>query len=837
MRVLFSWLKEFAPVAASATEVAQALIRLGFEVEGVERLGEGVRGPLVVGTVAHIEELTEFKKPIRFCQVDVGAAHGGVRGIVCGARNFAEGDRVVVALPGSELPGGFTITARETYGRVSDGMICSERELGLSDEHSGILVLDPDCEVGADASAVLGLGDAVLDVSVNPDRGYAMSVRGLAREVASAFSVAFVDPADDLPALPEPTAGSVPRPIAVDSPACSIFVLRTLHDVDAGAPTPRWLSQRLRAAGVRPVSLIVDVTNYVMLELGQPLHAFDAERVAGAVVVRRARPGEALELLDHTTRELTEDDVVIADDSGALSLAGIMGGVQSEISSATTSVLIEAAHFDHRVIAASCRRHRLSTDASRRFERGVDPRLAPVAAHRAASLLVALAGAHSAGLQAVEFEQPAIHVSTTAQAISALIGLPVDTDACARLLRAVGCDVDANDDALVVTPPTWRPDLRLGCDLAEEVARLIGYDQIPALKPSPTDHSGLRASQRARRNRDNSLVGFGWTQVMLTPFTSKDAVAALGCAETDERMDLVPLLNPMSDEEPFLRSTLIPSLAAAVRRNRSRGFDSVAVFEASAAHRNGSRAATAAFPAASAPPTPEQFAQMLAAAPVEQRWVAGIACGAWREASWDGPRQAWQWQHAVRAACAVLEAYGLNPHVSAGERAGWHPGRCAALTVDGPDGTVVGWAGEMHPRTLERLDLPPRTVAFEVRVDALEARMDSAMPPAFSRTVATSPVVKEDVALVVGADVPSAALAQALREGCGSLLESVHLFDEYTGEQVGQGRKSLAFSLRFRHPERSLTDDEVAAARTAGVEVAAARHGAKLRAAATDSAR
>ena len=829
MRVLLSWLREFAPVSAGAAEIADALIGLGFEVEGVELLGEGVRGPLVVGSVTHIEELTEFKKPIRFCQVDVGAAHGGIRGIVCGARNFADGDRVVVALPGSELPGGFKISARATYGRVSDGMICSERELGLSDEHSGIMVLAADAEVGVDASSILGLGDAVLDVSVNPDRGYAMSVRGLARELASAFGVAFTDPAEHLPALPEPTAGLAPRHIAVDSPSCTIFVLRTLHGLDACAATPRWLSQRLRAAGVRPVSLIVDVTNYVMLELGQPLHAFDAERVKGAVVVRQARPGESLELLDHTTRALDEADLVIADDSGALSLAGIMGGVDSEISDATTSVLIEAAHFSHEVIAASCRRHRLSTDASRRFERGVDPRLAPVAAHRAASLLVALAGAQSAGLQATEFEQPAVSIATTAQAIGALTGLAVDVGTCAESLRAVGCAVEVNGEALRVEPPSWRPDLRLACDLAEEVARLIGYGQIPAVRPSPSDHTGLRASQRARRNRDNTVAGLGWTQVMLTPFTSRDAVAALGCADADERMDLVPLLNPMSEEEPFLRTTLIPSLAAAVRRNRSRGFDSVAVFEASAVHRNGGRVASAVSPTPGTAPTPEQFTQMLAAAPVEERWIAGVACGAWHEAGWDGPRQAWQWQHAVQAATAVLASYGLTAHVSAGERAGWHPGRCAALSVDGPHGAVVGWAGEMHPRALERMDLPPRSIAFEVRVDALEARMDSASPPAFGRTLPTSAVVKEDVALVVARDIPSEALAQALRDGCGALLESVQLFDEYTGEQVGHGRKSLAFALRFRHPERSLTDDEVAAARTAGVELAASRLGAKLR--------
>ena len=364
MRVSLSWLREFAPVDASAHDIAQALIRLGFEVEGIDIVGEGVSGPLVIGRVVSIEELTEFKKPIRFCQVEVGAEHGGVRGIVCGARNFAEGDTVVVALPGSMLPGGFAIAARETYGRTSDGMICSERELGLSDAHAGILILDGSLAPGADAATLLGLGDTVLDVSVNPDRGYAMSVRGLAREVAAAFDVPFVDPADQLEDLSTPAAGAQPRDVRRATPACSLFVLRTLRDVNAKAATPLWMRSRLQAAGMRSVSVVVDITNYVMLELGQPLHAFDADRVNGTVTVRNADEGESLELIDHTRRVLSSDDVVIADDSGVLSLAGIMGGACSEISDETTNVLIEAAHFDADAIAASCRRHRVSTDAS-----------------------------------------------------------------------------------------------------------------------------------------------------------------------------------------------------------------------------------------------------------------------------------------------------------------------------------------------------------------------------------------------------------------------------------------------------------------------------------------
>lgn len=829
MRVPLSWLREFADVDADADSIADALIRLGFEVEGIEHVGAGLNGPLVTGKVQSIEELAEFKKPIRFCQVDVGETHGGVRGIVCGARNFAEGDVVVVALPGSTLPGGFAISARETYGRTSDGMICSERELGLSQEHSGIMVLPPETDIGAPAAEVLGLGDVILDVSVNPDRGYAMSVRGLAREVAAAFNVTFTDPAEFLPDLPPASADARPRCATITSDACSLFVLHSLHGINPAAATPRWMSSRLSAAGMRPVSLIVDVTNYVMLELGQPLHAFDAARVSGPVQVRYALSSEQLELIDHTTRHLAADDIVIADDAGVLSLAGIMGGVGSEISESTTAVLLEGAHFDSDSIAASCRRHRLSTDASRRFERGVDPTLAPVAVHRAASLLVELASAVSSGFQAVEVGRTIHVIETTVDWIQDLLGMSVTTDACVTALRSVGCNVDVVDTALRVLPPSWRPDLIAACDLAEEVARVVGYDAIPALVPSPTDNTGLTQAQRARRVRDNRLAGLGWTQVMLSPFTSEAAVVALGCEAHDPRRALVSLVNPLSDQEPFLRSTLIPGLIDSINRNRSRGFDAVALFEASAVHRELPARSPAPRLGLNEPPTADAFALALASLPTEYAAVAGVAAGAWREASWDGPATPWQWQHALEAARSVVESYGETAHVRAGQGAGWHPGRCAELRLGTADGVLLGWAGELHPRVIEAFGLPARAVAFEVLVDALESAQLTATVRGFGAALATSPVVKEDIAVVVAESVSAAAVADALRAGCGELLESLMLFDIYAGEQVGKGRKSLAFALKFRHPERSLTDDEVAHIRAAGLAAVFDRCGGVLR--------
>jgi phenylalanyl-tRNA synthetase beta chain len=376
MKLPISWLNEFVqlPEGTTGREVAASLLKVGFEVESVEMIGD-VRGPLVVGQVQQIEELTDFKKPIRYCQVNIGSK---VNGIICGARNFVEGDLVVVALPGTTLPGDFTITARETYGKTSNGMICSAREIGLGDEHDGIIVLPAgSAKSGDDAFPILGLGDEVLDISVTPDRGYALSIRGLAREYAIATGLPFSDPGFDLPQLPE-ASGDAVTAASDDRSACDLLVLHTLSNFNPAAATPDFIKTRLAAVGVRSISLAVDVTNYVMFEVGQPLHAFDADKVKGTIRARRATKGEQLETLDHTKRDLSIEDLVIADDKGALSVAGVMGGAQSEISDGTTRIVIEAAHFDSATIAKSSRRHKLSSEASRRFERGVDRMLAPL---------------------------------------------------------------------------------------------------------------------------------------------------------------------------------------------------------------------------------------------------------------------------------------------------------------------------------------------------------------------------------------------------------------------------------------------------------------------------
>ncbi|MFE1784737.1 phenylalanine--tRNA ligase subunit beta, partial [Streptomyces sp. NPDC059506] len=492
MRVPLSWLREYVDLPAGETgrEVQAKLVAAGLEVETVEQVGAGLKGPLVVGQVLTIEELTGFKKPIRFCTVDVGGANGTgePQEIVCGARNFAVGDKVVVVLPGGVLPGGFEISARKTYGRNSHGMICSARELGMGDDHDGIIVLPPEYEPGTDAIELLELVDEVLDIAVTPDRGYCLSMRGIAREAATVYGLPLRDPA--LLDVPRPNAHGYPVQVS-DPVGCSRFTARTVTGIDPEAASPIWLQRRLQKAGMRPVSLAVDVTNYVMLEIGQPLHAYDRSRVSGTIGVRRAAAGERLTTLDGVERVLDPEDLVITDGTGPIGLAGVMGGANTEIADqgeeggGTREVVIEAAHFDAVSIARTARRHKLSSEASRRFERGVDPEAASAAAQRTVDLLVLLAGGSAeAGVTEVAAESAPRTVTMAADHPDRVAGTVYGREKVVRRLQEVGCDVRGTDE-LVVTVPSWRPDLTDPNDLAEEVVRLEGYEKLPSTLPKP----------------------------------------------------------------------------------------------------------------------------------------------------------------------------------------------------------------------------------------------------------------------------------------------------------------------------------------------------------------
>ncbi|MET0741561.1 MAG: phenylalanine--tRNA ligase subunit beta, partial [Candidatus Nanopelagicales bacterium] len=525
MRVPLRWLREYVdlPSDLKPRELQARLIAAGLEVETVTAYD--VVGPLVVGRVLSFEDEPQKNgKAIRWCRVDVGPEHGdsaGARGIVCGASNFAVDDLVVVALPGAVLPGGFAITARKTYGHVSDGMICSLRELGLGEDHTGILVLtarDADAAVpGDDAGPVLGLPDAVLEISVKPDRSYCLSMRGVAREASIAYATALRDPADHDVVPPGP--GDEPHPVEIADPTgADRIVLRRLVGFDPQAESPLWLRARLHLAGMRPVSLAVDVTNYVMHELGQPLHAFDGTLLRGPIVVRRARAGEQLETLDHVRRTLDPEDLLITDDRGPIALAGTMGGLETEISDTSTVIVLEAAHFLPVPIARESRRHKLSSEAARRFERGVDPTLGPVASSRAASLLAEYGGARLVGTAEVDLRGPVAPIEMHADYPSRVAGVEYNAADVVLRLEQVGCSVTTEPGLLSVQPPPWRPDLRDPADLAEEVLRLQGYDSIPSLLPHVLPGRGFSARQRHFLTTTRALAEQGFVEVKAYPF-------------------------------------------------------------------------------------------------------------------------------------------------------------------------------------------------------------------------------------------------------------------------------------------------------------------------------
>jgi phenylalanyl-tRNA synthetase beta chain len=856
VRVPLPWLREYAPGlpdGVPATQVATDLVRVGLEEEAVH--GGGVTGPVVVGRVLEFaDEPQKNGKTIRWCQVDVGEQNvggadldgGGIpRGIVCGARNFEVGDAVVVALPGAVLPGGFGITARKTYGHVSDGMICSARELGLGDDHAGIIRLAElgygDAIPGDDAIALLGLDEEVVEVNVTPDRGYALSVRGVAREYALSTGTEFRDPVSPAALeVPAPTADGFEVRIADDAPirgtrGADRFVARVVRGVDPNAPTPRFMARRLEQAGMRPISLAVDVTNYVMLALGQPLHAYDLAKLTAPIVVRRARPGERHTTLDGVDRALDPEDLLISDGPDAahvLGIGGVMGGASSEVSETTRDVLVEAAHFDPVTVARSSRRHKLSTEASRRFERGVDTDLQDRAAEYAVRLLVEHGGGTPGPVTDADERLPREPVAMSWTLPERIVGVPYTRDQIRETLVSIGCrfldDGTAGDDAADVATievPSWRPDLQAGIDLVEEVARLRGYDQIPSVLPVAPPGRGLTHAQRVRRSVARALAEHGLVEVLSYPFVSPESHDRLALPPDDPRRTAMRLANPLSDEAPLLRTSLLSTIVETLRRNVSRGATDVGLFEIGLVTRPGAGPAPVApQPGAATKPDDATLAALYGVVPPQPRRLAIVLAGHREPPGWYGPGRLADWSDALEAALLVARTVGIEPAVTADTgHAPWHPGRCARLEIDG---ALFGHAGELHPKVAAELGLPERTVAAEVDLDVLTAAsggIRQAVP------VSTYPLAKEDVALVVDAAVPAGEVRAALVEGAGELLEDVRLFDVYTGPQVGESRKSLAFALRFRAPDRTLTARETAAARDAAVSAAAERTGAVLR--------
>ena len=846
MRIPLDWLREYVAVPAAATglDIAAALVKVGLEEEGLHT--SGVTGPLVVGRVlTRVPEPQKNGKTINWCTVDVGAANGTgePQEIVCGAHNFEVGDLVVVILPGGSIStpqGQLVVSARKTYGHISAGMITSERELGIGDDHDGIIVLEryfadrPDLLAtltpGQDAISLLGLDRETVEVNVTPDRGYCFSIRGVAREYSHATGATFTDPVLALRAVaPAANADGYPVEIHDEAPirgrlGCSRYVARVVRGIDVTAPTPTWMAARLTEAGMRPISLPVDVTNYVMLGLGQPLHAFDLATLNGPIVVRRARVGERMRTLDDVQRTLRPSDLLITDSDGArpLAIAGVMGGAETEITDSTTDVLIEAAHFDPVSIARSARHHKLPSEASRRFERGVDPELASAAAQLALDLLVEYGGGVlDSGVTDVGDPPTPKVIDLDLRLPSALIGVDYPPERVVDVLTEIGCHVAREGELAAVTPPSWRPDLHTQPDLAEEVARIDGYDRIPSVIPAPPVGSGLTHGQRVRRLVANLLAAQGYSEVWNAPFVGDDRHQGLGYDLAAARARTVRIANPLSDEAPLMRISVLSTLLDSLRRNISRGFKDVALFELGLVLALESEQTTAPTEEVGVRPSDEVLARIIAAVPPQPRHLGFVLAGDRDRAGVWGTGRAADVNDALETVFAVTTALGLAATAVADNAMPFHPGRCAR--IDLADGTAVGHVGELHPKVVTALGLPARTIAGELDVDALIAASGA---PARAVTLSNFPVAMSDIALVVDEDVRAAAVEAAVRSGAGEWLESLTLFDIYRGAQAGEGKKSLAYRLAFRAPDKTLTTEEVSGLRDRAVAAAATAVGA-----------
>lgn len=881
--VPLSWLRDHVEIPASVTvpQLAAALVKVGLEEETIHPAR--VTGPLVVGKVLTREPKEQSNgKVINYCRVDVGQYNDEPgtgkepsdlpsRGIICGAHNFDVGDLVVVSLPGAVLPGPFEISARKTYGHISDGMICSERELGLGEDHNGILVLTDKFDAdqipapGSDVIPLLGLGEEVLEINVTPDRGYCFSMRGVAREYSHSTGATLTDPGlpDGLD-LPEHSDSALSvevedkRPIRAHV-GCDRFVTRIVRGVDTHAQTPKWMVERLEMAGMRSISLPVDVTNYIMLDLGQPMHAYDLGSVAAPIVVRRAEKGEHLVTLDGEDRALNDEDLLITDSpqgqhgSRIIGLAGVMGGLDSEITEGTTDLVLEAAHFDSISIARTSRRHFLASEASKRFERGSDPAIPPVAIARACALLEEYGGGqadpHVFEVNTVPEARPIdMKVSETQR----LTGLELPPARIRELLETIGCQVHGEDSEAQwqVTPPSWRPDLTGPADLVEEVARLHGYDEIPSILPQAPAGQGLTTAQKTRRDVARVLANAGLTEVESYPFMSTAAHDRQQLAADDPNRQAVRLRNPLADDAPLLRTRILDTLLDVAGRNMSRGMNHIAVFEIAKVVRPAGTVPSD-LPSAEQRPSAEVEAQLQAGVPSQPWHVGAILCGnATGNGVFEQPR-VYDWADAIDLVWRVAQSLGVKVETARGwlpestpvhkgppmpqassdphAVAPWHPGRMAQVFVrNGKTLTVVARAGELHPRVCEAFGLPKRSCALELDVDALVAHM--AEEPIQVSGVSTFPVAKEDFALVVANDIPVARVAQVIRQAAGALAEEVSLFDIYEGDQVPDGHRSLAFTVKLRADDRTLSADEVTRTRNDIISRTGKTLGAQLRA-------
>ena len=786
MRVPLSWLNEYVDPGLAPEALADLLTVGGLAVEGIHRPTAGTRG-VVITEVLDAAKIEGSDKLHLVHVTDGSETHE----IVCGASNYGPGDRVAAALPGAVLTGSFEIGRKKLFGHTSNGMLASARELGVGDDHAGIWILDQDAPVGEDLTDWLGLDDTVLELEITPDRGYALSILGIARDIAALTGAEL-----RLPEVPEFTGGSdTGVPVLIeDASLCSRFDARRIEGV-VQRRSPAHVQRRLVAAGMRPISAIVDATNLSMLETGHPAHAYDLQLLAGPrIEVRTAHAGETFTTLDGVERSCTDDDLVIADEEGLVGFAGAMGGERTEVSDATTTVLLEVASFNPARVLRTARRHQLLTEASKRFEKTVPAATVPFGAARCAQLITELAGGRvvarddSGGDPA-----PPERIVLRPERARSLLGVDVSDDEQVALLAKIDCEADRDGDGFKVQPPPWRPDLRIEEDLYEEIARLYGYDRIAESVPSSGQVGGRSPRDEAVRAVRRAVATSGWSEALLLPFFAEGDVDALHLAAGDRRRDLITLVNPLSKEESALRTTLLPGLLRALRRNVNRQITDVAMFEVGRVFLP---------PTDDDPGAPGGPADV--ALPAEPLMLALAASGNFEPARHDHQARAVDVYDLLGVVEVIRATVGLPAvEVVPTDEQPYHPGRAARLRLDGRD---VGVVGELHPRVIAALELPERTVAGELRLDHLTA---GGLQPARPQAQSALPGARFDVAVIVAADMPASRVEAVVHGAAGERVTSCVLFDVFSGSQVGEGRKSLAYALQLDDPERQLTDADV----------------------------
>ncbi len=794
MRISLRWLAEYVDLP-DPEELARRLTEVGLEVEAVERVGqelEEVVAARIAGAAPHPQADT-----LSVTRVDAGG--GETVQVVCGARNWQVGDLVPLARAGTRLPGGVEIRTATLRGVESDGMLCSARELGLSDDASGLMLLDRSVEPGTPLPVALGLADTVFEVNVTPNRPDALSHLGIAREVAVATGSRLRPPRSGLTQTGGPAGEAVS--VRIEAPdRCARYAARVVEGARIG-PTPLWLRQRLEACGVRSISNAVDATNFALLELGHPLHAFDLDRVAGAhIVVRAARDGEKMVTLDGVERSLVPDDLVIADRDRPSALAGVMGGGDSEISQATTRVLLESAWFQPQGVRRTAKRHGLHTEASHRFERGADPGMVVPALDRCAALIAELCGGEvrRGVVDAHPRRHRAVQVPLAWARPGQLLGLAVPRKDVRRILDALGFAESRSTRAgAVFRVPSWRPDVSAEEDLIEEIARHTGYDAIPETLPRATGEALAppREAQVIERVRQ-ALEAAGFCEAVNFSFVGGQDLARLG-AEPAGRA-LIALKNPISADLAVMRTSLVPSLLRNVAFNLRQRVEDVRLYELANVYG----------------PRPEGVSTDAPAR--EDLRLAGVMLGRRHPAGWGVGRELVDFYDLKAALEGILAAAGVAPiEWRPGAEAWLHPRASASLAAAGPGGEreVLGWAGEIHPRTAQAFELPRGAMAFDLSFSAL-ARL--ARPVALHRGVPRFPAVLRDLAVVVSEAVPAAEVVARVSQE--ALVEAVTLFDVYRGAPVPPGKKSLALAVRYRAAERTLTDAEADAAHARIVE-------------------